>query len=380
MKNLKALKEQRAAKHASLTALIDKADQEQRAMTAEETAEFDKLEGEIKDIDATIERETRARGIIETPAEKTEQEDREKAEERAFVDYIMGRVHEMRAGEQNLDMAHNGAIIPTTIANRIIKEVTDRCPILQRATVYHIRGKLMIPTWGLGEGGNKINVGYTDDFVELTANVGQFESIELGGFLAGALVLIGRRLETNAMFDVTSFIVSQMAEKIAAWMENELLNGDGIGGAQGILNTENVVVAAAAEITTDDLVTLQAKVKQVYQGSAVWTMHPDTFLKIKLIKDANKHYLLQEDVTGEFPYRLLGKPVYLSDNMPKPESGNKAVLYGDYGALSVNIRENISIEVLREMYAAQHALGVVAWMEFDARVTEHAKAAVLQLG
>ena len=380
MKNLKALKEQRAAKHASLTALIDKADQEQRAMTAEETAEFDKLEGEIKDIDATIERETRARGIIETPAEENEQEDREKAEERAFVDYIMGRVHEMRAGEQNLDLAHNGAIIPTTIANRIIKEVTERCPILQRATVYHIRGKLMIPTWGLGEGGNKINVGYTDDFVELTANVGQFGSIELGGFLAGALVLIGRRLETNAMFDVTSFIVSQMAEEIAAWMENELLNGDGVDGAQGILNTENVVEAATAEITTDDLVTLQAKVKQVYQGAAVWTMHPDTFLKIKLLKDANKHYLLQEDVTGEFPYRLLGKPVYLSDNMPKPESGNKAVLYGDYGALSVNIRENISIEVLREKYATQHALGVVAWMEFDARVTEHAKAAVLQLG
>jgi HK97 family phage major capsid protein len=79
-------------------------------------------------------------------------------------------------------------------------------------------------------------------------------------------------------------------------------------------------------------------------------------------------------MTGELPYRLLGKPVYLSDNMPKDQ-----ILYGDYSALSVNIRENISIEVLREKYATQHALGVVAWMEFDARVTDNQKVAVLKL-
>lgn len=379
MKNLKALKEQRAAKHASLTALIDKADQEQRAMTAEETAEFDRLEQEIRDIDGTIERETRARGIVETVNNDPEQRTIEQQEERAFADYIFGRVQEMRVGEQNLDMQHNGAIIPTTIANRIIKKVKDRCPILQRATIYNVKGKLMIPKWGNGESGNKITVGYTDDFVELTANVGQFSSVELGGFLAGALVLIGRRLENNAAFDVVSFVVTQMAEEIAAWMEGELLTGDGEDGAQGLLNTENVVTAAGATIETDDLVKLQASVKQAYQAGAVWTMHPETFTAIKLLKDGNKHYLLQEDVTGEFPYRLLGKPVYLSDNMPKVGSGAAPVLYGDYSALSVNIRENISIEVLREKYATQHALGVVAWMEFDARVTDSQKAAVLKM-
>lgn len=372
MKNLKALKEQRAAKHASLTALIDKADQEQRAMNAEETTEFETLENEIRAIDATIAAAERARGIEPMPTATGSNEERAKAEERAFVDYIRGTVREMRADGDKLELANNGAIIPTSIANRIIKEVKDRCPILQMATVYSVKGTLKIPVWGANEN-DKIAVGYSDDFEELTANTANFTSVDLGGFLAGALVLIGRRLQNNGAFDVTSFIVSQMAEEISAWLEGELLNGSGSEAAQGLTKTTNVLTAAGAAVTADELVALQAKVKQVYQANAVWTMHPDTFVAIKQLKDANKHYLLQDDYTSEFPYRLLGKPVYLSDNMPKTD-----VLYGDYSALSVNIRENISIEVLREKYATQHALGVVAWVEFDSRVTDNQKIAVLR--
>lgn len=372
MKNLKALKEQRAAKHARLTALIDIADQEQRAMSAEETTEFETLENEIRAIDATIAAAERARGINPIPAGNDPEEDRVKAEERAFVDYIMGVTREMRADGDNLALANNGAIIPTSIANRIIKEVKDRCPILQMATVYNVKGTLKIPVWG-ATADDKIAVGYSEDFEELTANTANFTSVDLGGFLAGALVLIGRRLQNNGAFDVASFIVAQMAEEIAAWIEGELLNGTGSDAAQGLTKTTNVLTASGAAVTADELVALQAKVKQVYQAKAVWTMHPDTFVAIKQLKDANKHYLLQDDFSGEFPYRLLGKPVYLSDNMPKTD-----VLYGDYSALSVNIRENISIEVLREKYATQHALGVVAWVEFDSKVTDNQKIAVLR--
>ena len=76
---------------------------------------------------------------------------------------------------------------------------------------------------------------------------------------------------------------------------------------------------------------------------------------------------------------MLGKPVYLSDNMPKIAAGAKAILYGDYSGLSVNMRENISIEILREKYATQHAIGVVSWFEFDSKVTDNQKLAVLTM-
>ena len=108
-------------------------------------------------------------------------------------------------------------------------------------------------------------------------------------------------------------------------------------------------------------------------------MHPDTFVSIKKLKDGNNRYLLQDDFTGEFSYRLLGKPVYISDNMPKIESGTKAVLYGDLSGLSVNMRENVQIQILQEKYATQHAVGVVAWFEFDSKVTDEQKLAVLTM-
>lgn len=377
---LKALMEKRAALQATMDGLITAAETETRAMTEEEVAQFDAAEAEIRAIDETIAREDRARGIEPTPTAPDAVEERAADEERVFADYVLGRVSELRAGEQNMTMGNNGAIIPTTIANRIIKAVRDRCPILAGATIYNVKGTLKVPVWGKANSTHDITVGYQAEFTELTADSGKFTSVDLGGYLAGALTLIGRSVENNGAFDVVTFIVNQMAEEIAVWIEGQLLNGTGSNAAQGALATGTTMTAAgAAAITADELIELQSKIKQAYQARACWTMHPDTFVAIKKLKDGNNRYLLQDDVTGEFPYRLLGKPVYLSDNMPKLAAGAKAVLYGEYSGLSVNIRENISIQVLREKYATQHAIGVVAWFEFDSKVTDNQKLAVLAM-
>lgn len=378
MKNLKALMEKREELRSRMESLVSAADQETRAMSEDESAEFDAAEQEIRAIDETIDREERARGLEKAP-EHPGTEDRALEEEKAFADYVLGRASELRAGEQNMTMANNGAIIPTTIANRIIKEVKDRCPILARATIYNVKGTLKVPVWGKANTTHDIAVGYQTEFTEITADAGKFTSVDLGGYLAGALTLIGKSVENNGSFSVVNFIVSEMAEEIASFLEKELLNGTS-GKATGALSTATTLTAAsAAAITADELIELQAKVKQAYQANACWTMHPDTFVAIKKLKDGNNRYLLQDDVTGEFPYRLLGKPVYLSDNMPKVSGGAKAVLYGDYSGLSVNMRENISIEVLREKYATQHAIGVVSWFEFDSKVTDNQKLAVLEM-
>lgn len=378
MTNLKALMERREELRQNMETLVNAADTECRAMTEEETTQFDAAESEIRAIDATIEREERTRGVSNLPA-PTDAEERAAAEESAFVDYVMGRVSELRAGEQNLTMANNGAIIPTSIADRIVTAVRDRCPILSGATIYRVNGTLKVPVWGKANTTHDIAVGYQTEFTELTADSGKFTSVDLSGYLAGALTLIGNSVENNSVFNVTDFIINQMAEEIALFLENELLNGTS-GKATGALSTPTAVTAASATaITADELIELQAQVKQVYQANACWTMAPETFTSLKKLKDSNGRYLLQDDVSGEFPYRLLGKPVYLSDNMPKLAAGASAVLYGDYSGLSVNLREDISIQVLREKYATQHAIGVVAWFEFDSKVTDSQKLAVLKM-
>lgn len=378
MTNLKALMERREELRQNMETLVSTADTECRAMTEEETAQFDAVESEIRAIDATIEREERTRGVPNLPT-PTAAEERAAAEESAFVDYVLGRASELRAGEQNLTMANNGAIIPTSIADRIVTAVRDRCPILSGATIYRVNGTLKVPVWGKANTTHDIAVGYQTEFTELTADSGKFTSVDLSGYLAGALTLIGNSVENNSVFNVTDFIINQMAEEIALFLEKELLNGTS-GKATGALSTPTAVTAASATaVTADELIELQAQVKQVYQANACWTMAPETFTSLKKLKDSNGRYLLQDDVTGEFPYRLLGKPVYLSDNMPKLAAGASAVLYGDYSGLSVNLREDISIQVLREKYATQHAIGVVAWFEFDSKVTDSQKLAVLNM-
>lgn len=377
--NLKSLMEQRGDLVQQMKDMTSAAETEKRAFSPEEDQTFDDLDRQVKALDSTIEKLERARNLKLNAAdtEKNEEPKQEELEERAFENYIRrecGAANlEIRAGEQNLTMGNNGAVVPVTIANRIITAVKDLCPIYSRATIYNVKGTLKVPVWGKANTTHDIAVGYQEEFTDITADSGKFTSIDLSGYLAGALTLIGKSVANNAQVDVVSFIITEMSKAIAEFIEGELLNGTA-NKAQGVLSTTNTVTAAsAAAITADELISTQAAIKQAYQVNACWIMHPDTFTSLRKLKDANNRYLLQDDFTGEFPYRLLGKPVFVSDNMPKMEAGKKAVLYGDLSGLSVNMRENVQIQVLMEKYATQHAIGIVAWFEFDSKVTDNQK-------
>ena len=59
------------------------------------------------------------------------------------------------------------------------------------------------------------------------------------------------------------------------------------------------------------------------------------------------------------------------------EAGKTAIYYGDMSGLAVKLSEDVSIDVLRELYAAQHAIGVVGWIEIDSKVENAQKIAKL---
>lgn len=396
---IKTLEEKRGVLIAEMEQLIAGARAEVRAFTDEEQTKIGELEKEIKGLNATIEAERRAEEVkadinAKKQEERSEPEQRAEgsaqqqntniteAEKRAFLSYIQSGGHipaEIRAGEQNITMGNNGVIIPVSIANQIINKVNEICPIMAGSTRYAVKGQLNVPVWGDANGHN-ITVGYQEEFNELTADAGKFTSVELKGNLIGSLVLIGKSVINNSQIDITSFILTEIAKKIAQFNEGELLTGT--EKIQGALNTNTVFTTnSATAITSDDLIDLQSMIPSVYQANACWTMNPDTFTRIRKLKDANGQYLMMSNtsnITNAFPYILLGKPVYLSDNMPTVEAGAKSILYGDYSGLSTNLREQVEIQVLMEKYATQHAIGIVAWYELDAKVTDHQKLAVLK--
>lgn len=382
MNELKSLIEQREEIANEMEAILSKAKTEERAVTEEETAKFESLEKKIKAIDKTIELEERARktGDFKVAEKETKGPTKEELEERAFENYIKsqcGILVENRAGEQNFTVGNNGAVIPTSIANKIITKVQEMCPILAGVTFFSVNGTLKVPVYGKANTTHDITVSYSDDFSELTADSGAFTSIDLTGYLAGALTLIGKSLITNSQIDIQNFVINEIAKKVALFLEKELLNGTE-NKATGALSTATSIKAGSTSaITADNLIDLQAKIPTVYQANACWTMSPATFTAIKKLKAEQGRYLLQDNVQNGFPFMLLGKPVYISENMPDIASGAKAILYGDYSGLAVNMRQNFEIQVLNEKYATQHAIGIVAWFEFDSKIIDNQKLATL---
>ena len=364
----KAKEEKRELTEAEAEELAEIRDNVRRIMkTLELKGEFDKMEGKA------LEKEGLPKDEAKTEIE-IEKEERALNEEKAFADYIRGVVTNERA--TNMTLTDNGAVIPTTIANRIIRKVYDISPILQRSTKYNVKGTLELPYYD--ESTQAITVAFATEFQELESNIGKLDSITLTGYLAGALSLVSRSLINNSQFDIVAFVVDVMAYDISRFIEDVLLNGK--GSVKGLSDLTNVTTTASATaITADELILAQGKVKDVYQNNAIWIMSPATRDAIRSLKDEMGRYLLQDDISLPFGKSLLGKPIYVSDNMPEMTAGKNAIYYGDMSGLATKFAEELSIQVLREKYATMHAVGVVGWIEFDSKVENAQKIVAVKM-
>lgn len=383
MSYTKKMNEKLNEKIAKADAILGKAQKEERELTPDEMQEIAEIRDDVKRIKETLAAkgffdgedgpEADDRACDDKPDEKSA-EQRAMGERAAFEAYIRDTASgiETRA---NLDMGNNGAIIPVTIAREIIKRVYDICPILEKSRKFNAVGALDVPVYD--ETTSAITVAYATEFQELTANVGKFTSVRLTGFLAGALSLISRSLINNTQIDIVAFIIDEMAYKIARFIEGELLNGttNKIDGLSTMTNT--MTAASATAITADEVVELKDKIKDVYQANACWIMSPATRTALRLLKDKVDRYLLQDDINAPFGSTLLGKPIYVSDNMPDIAAGKRTIIYGDLSGLGTKFVEEMNIQVLREKYATMHAIGIVGWLEFDAKVIDNQKIAAL---
>lgn len=380
--NIKGLEEKRNDLKGQLEALLDGAKAEERAMTSEEITKFDEIEAEIQNIDKTIEREERRNTMENTETKK--EVTVEERDYKSFADYIRNTVAgiENRA-ETNLAKGDNGAVIPKTIVKKIMEQVEDISPIYKLATKYHIAGIVNVPKED--NTSDTITVAYATEFTELESHSNKFATIELTGYLYGALTKISKSLLRNSDFDLTNWVVKKMAKKIAKFIEGELIHGTSgkIAGIIGSYDATNmkVTLAKASEIKADELIDLQELVPDEYQADCIWVMNRATRKAIRKLKDGQGNYLLEKDSTSKWGYRLMGNDVYCSDNIVGLGTASKpVVMYGDFSGLAVKEGEKTEIQVLTERFATQHAVGVVAWGELDAKVEDTQKIAVAVTG
>lgn len=370
---LKFLIEKRNSIVEEINNLFKGAETEKRALTDDEQATFDAKNAELKALDRTIESAREARSLTvmddetpKTPEEKEEKRSVEETEKRMFETYL----REQRTGE--MTKGDNGAVIPTTIANRIIDTVKQIAPIYALTTKFNVKGKLQFPV-----ASGSITTGYQEEFTDITSSAVTFTNVELDGHLIGALSKVSVSLINNAQFDIVSYVVNKIAQSIAEFLEKELIAGS--KKIKGVTDTSyegkgvvKVETATTDVLTADDLIDTQAALKMNVQDGCTWLMNQAMLTKVRKLKDNNGQYILNPDLRAGFGFELLGKPVMISDEMPAD-----TVVYGNWSAMYVNIHEDINIRQLNEVYAAQHGVGFVAWAELDAKLVETDKFAKL---
>ena len=339
-----------------MTGIINTAKAEKRAVTEEEAKAFSDCESEIKNIENTIEMEKKMENlenkVIVAPVSNEEEKDR-----KTFLNII----RKIKNEDTPMTYGANGAVIPRTIADRIISRVYAICPIFERSEHYQIKGNLTIPA----EDGSNTNLvmTYADEFTEAESGKITIKSINLGEFLGRALCKVSKSLINNSQFDIVGYVIERLALAITRFIENELLNGtdDKVEGLRGV--TQEVETAEVGKISGDDLIDLQESVLDEFQNPAIFIMSRKNRKEIRKLKDDVGRYLLNRDFTMQWGYELLGKPVYTSDQI-----SDDVIYYGDFTGLATKISEDMSIQVLYEKYAEQHAVGILAFMGFDAKV------------
>lgn len=367
---IKALVEKRNSLVDEMEGLLDKAKAETRAFNDEENTRIEAIKAEIKGIDNTIKVDEEMRSLDNTVLEvKDEKVEQRALDEANFLKFVKG---ETRA----LDVANNGGLIPVSIANQIIQKVHEISPLFNMVTRYDISGDLKIPVY---DETSDINADYIDDMTSLTEGTGKFNVVTLQNFIIGSLAKVSRSLLNRTDFDLLSFIVNRIAYQFARKIEHELIVGTA-SKMQGLLSsTTTLETSTVGEIKADDLIDLQGKLVETYQANACWHMTRATLTSIRKLKDQYGQYLLNKDLNNGFGYTLLGKPVYVSENMPEIAASSTPVCYCDPTGLTLKIARNVEVQILNEVYATQNATGVVGYFEADSKITNNAKIAVLTI-
>ncbi len=203
--NLKALIEKRNAIVDEINKMFETAEKEVRALTEEEQSAFDTKTAELKALDKTIEgaKDMRSMGALIVPQEERKSVEKEEkvedVEARAFEQLI----RENRTGE--MAKSDNGAVIPTTIANRILDKVKQIAPLYDLATKFNVKGKLDFPV-----AKDAITTSYATEFTALTSSKVGFDKRTLDGFLVGALSKVSVSLVNNSQFDIVNYVINKV--------------------------------------------------------------------------------------------------------------------------------------------------------------------------
>src|ERR1700752_2889257 len=147
-RSMPTLLEKRNTIFQAMEQLLTTAQTETRSMNEDEVKKFNTYKEEIGSIDTTLEAEAEAKRLQQAQVAKTATnpaQPNQNEEKRAMVEAEEKFLAYVRGEQRALDVAGNGGIIPTLIADRIIMKVRELSPIYARCTIFNVGGDLVFP-------------------------------------------------------------------------------------------------------------------------------------------------------------------------------------------------------------------------------------------
>ncbi len=212
-----------------------------------------------------------------------------------------------------------------------------------------------------------------------------------------AAILMTRAILEDAQFDILGYVSNKLGENIPLFVNNALINGDGIGKPQGIMNHSLATTAApsglqvlsnvagalswqgasGAEDPTKGYLGVEGALPPQYEGGAKWYASKATYAATRGLVDANKRPLWQQTdgafqswVKG-YPPTLLGYPIVKDQFMPAIGAANRPVMLGDLQGYYMPQRVGMSVEVLREIKALRDMVVIYARMRLGGELVEY---------
>ena len=384
MRNIVELKQKRAKLIADARAILDKAEKEDRSLTAEELEQYNKIDAEIdrlgKEIEIEERQQARERELeqLENRAHKPNPGGKEeRTGPRATEEYRNAfwkamrhtrnalYADEVRALQVGTD-SEGGFLVPDEFERTLIQALEDQNIMRGLATVINTgSGDRIIPV--VASHGTATWTGEEGAFTE---SDDVFSQITLGAHKVTTLMKVSEELLNDSAFNLEAYISSEYARRIGAAEEEAFINGNGSGKPTGLIVSAQVGKTTAANnaITFDELIDLYHSLKRPYRSRASWLMADSTAKVIRKLKDQDNQYLWQPSVTAGQPDMLLGRPVQISDYVPAIASQAKVIAFGDFKYYWIADRQGRVFQRLNELYAINGQVGFRAYQRVDGKL------------
>lgn len=247
---------------------------------------------------------------------------------------------EQRAYDSSATSA--GAAIPTMTSDTLFSKMIKIAPMLSQITLLRVAGNITFAA----ESARTSAVQHAEN-ATITAATDAMVKVSLTGYEFNKLLYISKTVQTMAINAFEGWLVDMIAEDIAVAIEDQIINGTGSTAPKGIekaatwsTSSNYVQCTGTFVITYGDVLKMIGLLPARYDSNAKFLANKGmVYQGLAAIKDTTGRPILINDVTGDYPFRILGFPVLVSDKVT-----DKVLYFGDYKKVVGNLSQDVTVE------------------------------------